>query len=550
MIVGLGRGVVQSSSQRSTRAGSVPHYRGWVGDQLGKFSGLREIVGDRFDRGDIVDDIEANTALRVLAGSNEINEPVIAAGLQHIRIKWDMSREQLEATAEELAHICKVVVEHGNDKEAQVKRVCQVADVGHVFPLPAWERKTVNARWWRGVLRRESGRRTEQKLRGLGLVSKKTGLYLSEFTFAGWVAGQRRAADLMDGAELVDSQTGEILALSDAAAAGVASLENRRAELMTRIRGQGEIAEHFGLVPLFLTLTCPSKYHLYSGGGKNSKYNESSPREAQQYLCLVWSRIRSHLARLDVGLFGTRVVEPHHDGCPHWHMLLFVESRHKYDLLEVIKGYSLEEDGGERGAEQRRVEMVELSSCGDAAGYVAKYISKNVDGFGVGEDYESEGKSTIDTSLRVRAWASLWGIRQFDSLGDASVTCYRELRRVAADAGKAAEVDSMAVDAMKGADDGDWFAYSMANGGPFCALKDRPVRPYYSEIRPVSGSKRVGAYGEIIKAVVGFYTVARVTVSRWREWVLNFKGASPPWSRVNNCISEVGQSSYGMVMQC
>ncbi|MBY6221538.1 replication endonuclease [Marinobacter nauticus] len=63
-----------------------------------------------------------------------------------------------------------------------------------------------------------------------------------------------------------------------------------------------------------------------------------------------------------------------------------------------------------------------------ATGYVAKYISESIDGYEVGED--SYGNDAVESAARIRAWASIWGIRQFQFMGSPNVTVYRELRRL------------------------------------------------------------------------------------------------------------------------
>ena len=524
--------------------GTDPFERGidrYRDNQLTRFDGTSELIAEQFDQDRATDKwrdhptYNHNREIRERADQNEVSAVVAIGGLQQIKFKWDMSFDQIDGTADDLAHLCRLIYEIGRDQKNQIKRLFRSIDLEFFIPTKGIAQRTQNAKWWRALLNRECRRRTEQSLRQLGLVSKSTGLYLSNFTFGGWRESERRAAAFMEEAELVEVGSGEIVSMEDASHGSTANLENRRAELMTRIRGCEELATERGLIPLFLTLTCPSKHHLFAKGKNNPRYNGSTPKRAQQHLISNWNRIRAKLNRNGIDLFGLRIVEPHHDGCPHWHLLLFVEPSQRIEMLEIIIGYSLEEDGDEPGANKRRVEIVELDKAGQAAGYVAKYVAKNIDGFKVGEDLESDGQSSSDTAQRVRAWASTWGIRQFQFFGDASVTVYRELRRIANDSDQVASVTGKTQTAMVAADEGNWAAYSKENGGPCCPHNARPIRPYYSEIKPVTGVQRVGVYGDVLRAIAGIKTATDVILSRTREWVLQFKRDSAPWSCVNNC---------------
>src|SRR2546428_412907 len=60
--------------------------------------------------------------------------------------------------------------------------------------------------------------------------------------------------------------------------------------------------------------------------------------------------------------------------------------------------------------------------------FFAKYVAKNI-GDGTIE-LDRNGNEKITKEMRVDAWAGLWGIRQFQPLGQPPVTGYRELRRV------------------------------------------------------------------------------------------------------------------------
>ncbi|WP_017632946.1 replication endonuclease, partial [Vibrio sp. 624788] len=231
-------------------------------------------------------------------------------------------------------------------------------------------------------------------------------------------------------------------------------------ELMVRCRGCEDIGNELGLQGLFLTLTTPSKYHnSYKKGGFIPHWNGASPREAQTYLNKVWQRIRAKLGRDEIRWFGIRVAEPHHDGTPHWHLLIWVKPEHVAKVRDVFIRYAVDEDKEElyplfdrnekRAAKKQSIQgpFNYQPRCdfgyidpekGTATGYIAKYISKNIDGYAMGEEVSKEtGQSVQAMAKNVNAWKSRWGIRQFQFFGGAPVTTYRELRRLASQNKKA-----------------------------------------------------------------------------------------------------------------
>lgn len=74
---------------------------------------------------------------------------------------------------------------------------------------------------------------------------------------------------------------------------------------------------------------------------------------------------------------------------------------------------SLQDSPDEAGAQKHRVGVTPIDyRRGSATAYVAKYVSKNIDGHGVGRDLEDDGSvSCSDNSIRVEAWSSTWAIR-------------------------------------------------------------------------------------------------------------------------------------------
>lgn len=403
--------------------------------------------------------------------------------------------------------------------------------------------------WWRRQARKVAGRNVEGAAIGVGLVHRRAGLYASDETVARRAGQKRRNRALLESITAVNDEGQEytLAALSDL---GVSNPEKRRLELMTRLAGFDALAVAAGHASEFYTLTAPSKFHARESvsGKENRSYSGVHPRETQAYLCNVWAKARAALHRLNISVYGFRVCEPHHDGTPHWHMVLFMKPEHVETVRDVLKRYALQEDGKEKGAALHRFKAEAIDrSKGSAVGYLAKYIAKNIDGYGVGEDWEAvEGQDDAATSAqRVDAWASCWGIRQFQQIGGQSVTVWRELRRL--DAEGVEDVYLRAI--VEAADAGNWMHYTNLMGGALAEVSKktgrlamhREVRPFYlGAVDVETGEISLNKYGEVAGSELkGIVCGADLIETRVREWVFKRGGAAvTPWSSVNNCTGD------------
>jgi len=132
-------------------------------------------------------------------------------------------------------------------------------------------------------------------------------------------------------------------------------------------------------------------------------------------------------------------------------------------VRQTIRDYTYQEDGGELTTDKARKARFHAEAIdpdkGNATGYVAKYISKNIDGYALdGELDDESGKELKETAPAVSAWAARWHIRQFQFVGGAPVTVYRELRRMA-DSETAHGLSVEFAAAHDAADAGDWAVY-------------------------------------------------------------------------------------------
>ncbi|MCR9569977.1 replication endonuclease [Vibrio alginolyticus] len=437
--------------------------------------------------------------------------------------------------------------------------------------------KLISEKWWCGRLNKIRKIMREHLAIAMGQVSSKASPYASWDCVREHQAQQTANYEYIKQCQLLDEETGEEADLWDMVKKSVANPAIRRHELMVRCRGCEDIGNELGLQGLFLTLTTPAKYHnSYKKGGFIGHWNGASPRDAQTYLNNVWQRIRAKLGRKDIRWFGVRVAEPHHDGTPHWHLLIWVKPENKELVTEIFVDYATKEDKHELFDKQgkfdhsARCDVGEIDpELGTATGYIAKYISKNIDGFAMGDEVSDEtGKSVKDMAKNVSAWKSRWNIRQFQFFGGAPVTTYRELRRFANQNKKAfmeylfmqervdlltiysmlqrdlvgpikpsklitneelmkvigdsyqartKSEDASITDTLKAADHGNWQGYIMGQGGPFVKREDLLIVNSY-EVLPFASP-----HGEDVRKIEGFATPEETIKTRTKVWTIQKK---------------------------
>lgn len=370
--------------------------------------------------------------------------------------------------------------------------------VGDIFRM-------CSEKWWLNQLNTHAKRWREGLFIALAEVSKKKGkaAYASHDARSNHREQKRRNHEFLQEMELEDKD-GERTSLIDKAYASVANPTIRRHELMVRVRGYEEVADQLGYEGLFLTLTAPSKYHATTRHGyHNHKWRGALPNETQRYFTSMWDKIRAKLGRKGLGYFGVRVTEAHHDGTPHWHMLLFIHPENRAAILGIFEDYAHAEDSGELSSARARkarfhCEIIDKKK-GSATGYIAKYISKNIDGYALDGLLDDEThKPMAESAKAIGAWASLWGIRQFQFLGCVPVSPWRELRQLNDhDTAMGLSVECAIV--HDAANKPDWAGYVMAQGGPFVRRSDLTVRPWYEQ------REQPNDYGEVVKRVRGIY---------------------------------------------
>lgn len=451
--------------------------------------------------------------------------------------------------------------------EAVIATTCQQANV----PTPkgdtldARKKRISCPRWWARKLRTVHARAIENGNIKLGFVQARRDPYASRDALTRCLRQEERNRLMMEKV-MLENENGDCFSLQELADLSTSNKAIRRAELMTRVRGMEDYANEFGYVAYFVTITCPSYFHskIKGSGLSNPLYRGKTPRQGQDYLCNVWGKVRAKLDREGVTTFGMRVAEPHHDGCPHWHLIMFVKPHHAVALESIVKHYALLDSPDEPGAKQYRCDFKEITAeKGSATGYIAKYIAKNIDGYKLENDLT--GEPAITASLHVTAWAKTHGIRQFQAFGAGSVMVWRELRRIPFSMMK--DAPKHLLNAWHAAQktlsvDGeterraDYSGYLKATGGAAIPRKHEQIK--LAKLH----DDTLGRYGEALgERPIGIYTVdepLKVYESTRYTWkridvvdavnqtiasdaqsqakaVLKNSGIGSTWTRVNNC---------------
>ena len=220
-----------------------------------------------------------------------------------------------------------------------------------------WERERIftailrmcSPDWWGRKIWRLRCDWRENQLRAIGAVHRKAHAYVSASSLVEWQEQRRKNREFFKSHELVD-EDGNVSSLEDMINKSTSNPAIRRHELMARMAGVELVAQQRGDVGIFLTITCPSKYHSnVESGHHNSKWNHTTVAQAQRYLCRVWNRATAKLKREDLRPYGFRVAEPHHDGTPHWHALLFMPQAEVKATVAILREYFTKEDRAELG---------------------------------------------------------------------------------------------------------------------------------------------------------------------------------------------------------
>lgn len=146
------------------------------------------------------------------------------------------------------------------------------------------------------------------------------------------------------------------------------------AEVNNRVNSLFKYANMLDLYPVFLTQTLPPQFHYNS---KN--YDGSSVKDGVRYLSARWAsflrlKIFKNIKKsINHNMIYIRVLEPHKDGTPHSHVLIFIPKNFILPLKKVFKRH-FSVDGASKLAQDYRYTW--SGHAGGAVAYIMKYINK------------------------------------------------------------------------------------------------------------------------------------------------------------------------------
>jgi len=410
------------------------------------------------------------------------------------------------------------------------------------------------ADWWYRKLWQMRCEWREEQLRAACLVNKKSSPYVSYEAVIHKREQRRKSLEFFRSHELVNAD-GDTLDMEEVVNASNSNPAHRRNEMMACVKGLELIAEMRGDCSVFYTITCPSRFHATLNNGRpNPKWTSESVRQSSDYLVSTFAAFRKAMHKTGMRWYGVRVAEPHHDGTVHWHLLCFMRKKDRRSITELLRKFAIREDREELGnntGPRFRSELID-SRKGTPTSYIAKYVSKNIDGRGLGDEISKEtGKSLRDNAEHVSAWASLHRVQQFRFFGIPGRQAYRELRLLASQALRmqsdkkagAQVLENAQLDAVLAAADAGCFAtYIMKQGGVLVPRKHHIARTAYEL------NDEPSAYGDHGTRIYGIWSplVEGRICTHATKWKMVRKavdvqeatadqGACAPWTRGNNC---------------
>jgi hypothetical protein len=234
---------------------------------------------------------------------------------------------------------------------------------------------------------------------------------------------------------LRNKRTGAEIALSEL----VQTPEAKAAELYLKAKSLEKKAIEKNYTFAFYTFTTPARMHANPAKGRNT-WDGTTPTEAKDFLQECWAKSRAQLEKSDIDYFGLWAREPHKDGTPHMHALIYAETK---DLAEIdrVMNYQFAHS-------KSAVKVVYDDGRAAPTSYITKYIMKSL-------GFDGESKDFKD-GVKMRAAVLTWNYRRYNFFGvESKLSLWRECRKI--DESKVTNNGLLYL--IKSAKDNDWKSF-------------------------------------------------------------------------------------------
>jgi hypothetical protein len=253
-----------------------------------------------------------------------------------------------------------------------------IADAEHAYGIRAPEGATLEGKiarltcplfWRRQIKKRVLSARENHAAQNKRVGARTGSLYIDDFTCQMIEECDRAASERLQATTVVNTQTGEttsLLELAEAAKVG------RVAEIYTMCKGLDTRAKNLGWTWCMTTLKLPGEYHPNPENGARN-YAGFTFEQMHQRLNRTWHLIRTQARNRGIDIMGLRVSEPHRDGTPHAHIVVYMDPAHRADWEELVEQYA--------PGHQSDFSWCRSSSEGpvaNSASYLLKYVVKAV----------------------------------------------------------------------------------------------------------------------------------------------------------------------------
>jgi hypothetical protein len=328
-----------------------------------------------------------------------------------------------------------------------------------------------SAAFWRRALNVRIARAKEQLFLRLGMVGTRFEKYASDSAIDTRELQLRSQQKWMNNTFLVSKEKEDTVQATEnyikiPLVNVVQGPEARFAKLYSFVKAMEILGEESKLNSAMLTITLEPEWHPNPSHGVK-QWNGRSPREAHQSFCKRWQAIVRDLHRRNIRISGLRVVEPHGDACPHYHIWLLYRPEYETKIMRAIMQYfpnRLKVTSADRLSDgevvhdqiiyksrkhlvletpwpcslKTRAQVVFAKinpAVSKGASYVTKYLMMtlpaNFEKISNGKSDSADGSSKGASLPRVDSYRSIWGLSRGQLFGVAKcLTVWDQLRKM------------------------------------------------------------------------------------------------------------------------